>query len=136
MKLKSSKLGTLALGNRSVDYVVDALGLDAITKAARQKLHDKAVEMLTMWLQLVYIDSDYESENCEELDGSKCPVDKVQLQTKPSCYWIGYIIWVLSYITDGVCDMCMHVMNNTQPETHRNSVKVCFVVYVCVYVCN
>ena len=84
MKLKSSKLGTLALGNRSVDYVVDALSLDAITKAARQKLHDKAVEMLTMWLQLVYIDSDDESENCEVLDGSKCPVDKVQLQTKPS----------------------------------------------------
>ena len=75
------------------------IGLDAITKAARQKLHDKAVEMLTMWLQLeekVYIDSDDESENCEELDGSKCPVDKVQLQTKPSCCWIGYIIWVLS----------------------------------------
>ena len=42
-----NKLGTLALGNRSVDYMVNA-----ITKAARLKLYDKAVEMLTMWLQL------------------------------------------------------------------------------------
>ena len=56
-----SKLGTLALGNRSVDYMMDALGLDTITKAARQKLHDKAIEMLTIWLQLEekeYLDFD------------------------------------------------------------------------------
>ena len=61
-----SKLRTLVLGNRSVDYMVDALGLDAITKTACQKLHDKAVEILTMWLQLEekeYIDSDDEGEN-------------------------------------------------------------------------
>ena len=65
-----SKLRTLAFGNRSVHYMVDALGLDAITKAARQKLHDKVVEMLTMWFQLKekeYIDSDDEGENCAEL---------------------------------------------------------------------
>ena len=30
-----SKLRTLAFGNCSVDYMVDTLGLDAITKAAR-----------------------------------------------------------------------------------------------------
>ena len=40
------------LGNCSVDYMVNASSLDAIIKAARLKLYDKAVEMLTMWLQL------------------------------------------------------------------------------------
>ena len=40
------------------------------------------------------------------------------------------------YVTDGACDVCMHVMNNTQPETHWNLVAVCFVVYICVYMCN
>lgn len=120
-----SKLGTLALGNRSVDYMVDALGLDAITKAAHQKLHDKAVDMLTMWLQLEEnecIDADDEGENCEELDGSKCPVDKVQLLNEaiPLLERLHYLGAQLEdpCITDGACDMCMHVMNSTQSETH------------------
>ena len=82
--------------------------------------------MLTMWLQLEekeYINSDDEGENCEELDGSKRPVDKVHQLLNEAISLLERLHYLGAqledpYITDGACDMCMHVMNNTQPETH------------------
>ena len=89
--------------------------------------------MLTMWLQLEekeHIDLDDEGENCEPLDRSKCPVDKVQLLNEaiPLLEKLHYLGTQLEdpYITDGACDMCMHVTHNLKPiETQLQYVLLC-----------
>ena len=110
----------LTLGSDSVATMLDAVSLGTVAKAAQKSVHDRATEMLVLWLQLEEtssIEVEDEGEHADELEGHQEIVDKTQLlvEAMPLLERLPSLGAKLGdfCITDAARQLCLHVKNCT-----------------------